>query len=69
MEGVKSYQDEAKELEEKKFDDVRELLRKAAELEDPRDMWLLVKDIYTLLTMLLTLGPVSVDKPETLQGP
>lgn len=57
MEGVKSYQDEAKELEEKKFDEVRDMLRKAADVEDPRDMWLLVRDILNLLTLLITPGP------------
>ena len=69
MEGVKSYVDDARELQKKAIDDVRDKLRKAAELEDPRDMWYLVRDILNLLTLLITPGPVTVDKPETLQGP
>lgn len=61
MEGVKTYRDEARELEEKKIEEVRELLHEAADIEDPRDMWYAVRDILNLLTLLIVPG-------ETLRG-
>lgn len=67
MEGVKTYLDEAQDLEEKKIMEVRELLRQAADVKDPRDMWFCVRDIFNLLTLLIVPPEkIEVVTPESL---
>ena len=48
---------------------VREQLRKAAEVKDPREMWYAVRDILNLLTMIVVPAEeISVVSSETLPG-
>ena len=69
MEGVKTYQDEAQEIQTKKIEEVRELLRKAADIKDPRDMWYTVRDILNLLTLLIVPpGQVEVITGDMVPG-
>jgi len=42
--------------DEKDLDEVRAALRKAAQIEDPREMWFLVRDALNLLTLIVS-GP------------
>ena len=53
MEGVKTYQDDAKELQEKEVELIRDSLRKAADIKDLREMWFTVRDILNLLALIL----------------
>jgi len=73
MEGVKTYQDTAKEIQDKKIEDVRAALRKAAEIKNPEDMWYVVRDILNLLTLLIVPAPQVVTsedlaRAEAMQG-
>jgi len=38
------------------LEEIRKALRKAATLEDPRDMWVLVKESLDLLTLIVSPG-------------
>ena len=69
MEGVKTYQDLAAEVEAQKVEEVRELLRKAADIRDPRDMWYTVRDIFNLLTLLVVpAGKVRALTSDMVEG-
>lgn len=57
MEGVKTYQDDAKELQDNKLEEIRDYLRKAADIKDPREMWFAVRDILNLLALLIVPEP------------
>ena len=57
MKGVKTYQDDAKELQDQQLETVRDSLRKAAEIKDPREMWYAVRDILNLLALLIVPEP------------
>ena len=67
MEGVKTYQDDAKELQDQQLETVRDSLRKAAEIKDPREMWFTVRDILNLLTLLIVPEP-DVILPQDVPG-
>lgn len=56
MEGVKTYQHIRKDVEAEAIDSVREMLRKAADMKDPKNMFLAVKSALDLLALLLTPG-------------
>ena len=60
MEGVKTYQDDAKELQDQQVETVRESLRKAAEIEDLREMWYAIRDILNLLTLIIVPAPEMI---------
>lgn len=50
--------------QEKDLEFVREQLRKAADVKDPRDMWFVVRDILGLLTLMIvpaSEGSVALD--------
>jgi hypothetical protein len=51
---VKGAGDQVAELEEAQLETVRESLRKAAEIRDKRQLWFAVRDIFTLLTMIVS---------------
>lgn len=54
---------------EKDLAEIRELLRKAAEIKDPRDLWFMVRDILNLLTLLIVpAGEVEVITPDMVPG-
>ena len=57
MEGVKTYQNDAKELQDQQLETVRDSLRKAADIQDPREMWFFLRDIMNLLTLLIVPEP------------
>jgi len=42
--------------DKKDLEQVRAALRKAAEIEDPKKMWFLVRDAFGLLTLIVS-GP------------
>jgi len=44
------------EKDKKDLEEVRKALRKAANVEDPRDMWILVKESLDLLTLIVSPG-------------
>ena len=67
MEGVKTYQDDAKELQDQQVETVRESLRKAAEIEDLREMWYAIRDILNLLTLIIVPAP-EVILPRDVPG-
>jgi len=50
---VKSAEQQAQDLENQQIEYVREQLKKAAEIKNPKDMWYAVKDILDLLTLLI----------------
>ena len=60
MEGVKTYQDDAKELQDQQVETVRDSLRKAAEIEDLREMWYAIRDILNLLTLIIVPAPEMI---------
>lgn len=51
---MKGAGDQVAELEEAQLETVRESLRKAAEIRDKRQLWFAVRDIFTLLTMIVS---------------
>ena len=53
------------ELRAGTIDDIREFLKKAATIKDPREMWYAVRDILNLLTMMIVPEP-DVITPEKL---
>ena len=54
---------------EKDLDEIRELLRQAADIKDPRDMWFTVRDILNLLTLLIVpAGQVVVVTDDMVPG-
>ena len=67
MEGVKTYQDDAKKLQDDKLEEIREFLHKAADIKDPREMWYTVRDILNLLTLLIVPAP-DVILPQDVPG-
>jgi len=59
--------------QEKDLNFVRRQLRKAAKIQDPRDMWYAVRDILNLLTIMLNpaatvLAGEELARAETMQG-
>ena len=42
-----------KQLQAKDLEEIREFIRKAAEVKDPREMWFTLRDCLNLLAMLL----------------
>ena len=48
---------------DKDLEFVREKLREASEVKDPRDMWYVVRDLFNLLTTIV------VNKPEKIEDP
>ena len=57
MEGVKTHQDDAKDLRDQQLETVRSSLRKAADIQDLREMWFFLRDIMNLLTLLIVPEP------------
>ena len=52
------------ELKKQSIDEIREFLKKAATIKDPREMWYMVQDILNLLTMIIVPEPdVPVSGP------
>jgi len=47
-------EDLVRELEERQLETVRKSLIKAAEIKDKRQMWFAVRDIFNLLTMIVS---------------
>jgi len=59
--------------QEKDLNFVRRQLRKAARIQDPKDMWFAVRDILNLLTIMLNpaaavLTGEDLARTETMQG-
>lgn len=64
MEKIKGAEDLYREAREKELEVVREGLRKAAEIKDPRQMWYAVQEIQNLLTLIVwPEAEVAVLKP------
>lgn len=62
-----------KDPEDKDLAWVREQLRKAADIKDPRDMWYALRDILNLLTTMIVAAPVVITeetlaRAEAMQG-
>jgi hypothetical protein len=60
-------------VEDKGLDEVRDLLRKAAEIQDARELWYMVRDILNLLTMMIVpsaqvVTSESLRRAEATQG-
>jgi len=53
LEKIKGAEDLYREAREKELEVVREGLRKAAEIKDPKAMWQAVQEVQNLLTMIL----------------
>ena len=53
MEGVKMRA----RAQDQELETVRDSLRKAADIKDPREMWFTVRDILNLLTLLIVPAP------------
>jgi len=53
VEKIKGAEDLYREAAEKELEVVREGLRKAAEIKDPRQMWQAVQEVQNLLTMIV----------------
>ena len=59
--------------EDKDLSFIRDLLHKAADVRDPKEMWFVVRDALNLLTMIVCFRPmtpaeVAVATHETLPG-
>jgi len=69
MEKIKGAEDLYREAREKELEVVREGLRKAAEIKDPKAMWQAVQEIQNLLTLIVWPGAeVVVLKPHGVGG-
>jgi len=53
VEKIKGAEDLYREAREKELEVVRQGLRKAAEIRDPKQMWNAVQEVQNLLTMIL----------------
>jgi len=69
VEEIKSSEDQVKDLEAQELERVREMLKKAAEIKDPRQMWFMVRDILNLLTLIIVPAEqVQIITPEMVMG-
>ena len=57
MAAVEKGQKKGQDKDAKDLEQVREWLRQAAEIEDPRAMWYAVRDVMNLLTMIVVPNP------------